>query len=97
MAEHDELLDVIESVLKERFDDVEIESISIEHDLDEDGDAILLVQVIFDGKKKQLDARKTSGVLRHMLPKMAEIGEYAFPVISFVAKSEIGKTKPAAA
>ena len=97
MAEYDKLTEVIESVLRERFDNVEIESISIESDFDEDGDAILRVKVIFDSGQKQLDAHKSSSVLRYMRPKLAEIGEEAFPIISFIAKSEIGKTKPAAA
>ncbi len=97
VADREKLRKVIESVLRERFDNVEIETVSIESDFDEDGDAILRVKVIFDGEKKQLDARIASGVLRHMRPKMAEIGEEAFPVISYIAKSEIEDKKPAAA
>lgn len=88
---------IIQAVLNERFDDVAIDSINIMPDVDEDGDRILHVEVVFDGKQKQLDASKTSTVLRHMLPKFAEIGERGFPVISYIAKSEIRKSKAATA
>ncbi len=97
MVKREKLKEVIESVLRERFGDVEIETISIEPDFDEDGDAILRVKVMFDGEKNQLDARTASGVLRHMRPRIAEIGEEAFPVISYIAKSEFEDKKPAAA
>lgn len=97
MAEREKLKEVIESVLRERFDNAEIDSITVESDFDEDGDAILRVKVVFDGEQKQLDAHKSSTVLRHMRPKLAEIGEEAFPIISFIAKSELETTKPAAA
>lgn len=97
MAENAELKAIVEAVLRERFDDVTIESMELERDIDQDGDEILRVNVIFDGKKKRLDSRKTSGLLRHLRPKIAEIGEYAFPVVSFISKSDYGKQKTAAA
>lgn len=97
MASDVELHDVIMSVLKERFDDVVIESISVDPDFDKDGDPILVVKVIFDGTKKQLDARKTSTVIRHLRPKLAEINETAFPIISYISKSEYGNSSPAPA
>ncbi len=97
MVDREKLKKVIKAVLLERFDNVEIESIFIESDFDEDGDAILRVKVIFDGEQEQLDAHKTSSVLRHLRPKIAEIGEMAFPIISYIAKSEFGNTDPATA
>lgn len=87
----------IKSVLEERFDDVTIESIKVEPDVDDDGDAILRVQVIFDGTKKALDARKASGLLRYMRPEIEKFGENAFPIISFISKSDFRKKNPAAA
>lgn len=88
---------IVRNVLSERFENVEIESISVVFDVDEDGDDILRVKVIFDGQTKHLDARKASGVLRHLRPKIAEIGEDAFPIMSYIAKSELGKHKTEAA
>lgn len=85
--------EVIESLLRERFDDVAFESVSVERDTDEFGDDILRVRVVFDSVLKVLDPRKTSGLLRHLRPRIAELGEDAFPVMFYIAKSELGKVK----
>lgn len=83
-----QLRDVIEAVLREQFRDVTIETIKVERDTDEDGDDILRVQVIFNGQSKGVDAHKAASLLRYMRPKIAKIGEDAFPIVSFIAKSE---------
>lgn len=97
MADDNALKRIIEAVFKDHFDEVTIESVTVAHDIDEDGDAILRIAVIFNGKAKQLNAERASGLLRHMRPKMAEIGEDAFPIISFIAKSDIGARNTEAA
>ena len=86
--------DVVESVLKSRFRDIDITSIDINPDVDEDGEPVLAVRVIFSAHEKRLDAGEASGLVRHILPKMEEIGENRFPIFSFIAKSEMGKTNP---
>ena len=93
--------DRIKAIVREHlatwFDDIEITSINVRHVEDEDGVEFLAISVVFDGKKKQLDAAKTSKVVRHVRPKMRAAGENAFPVFSFIAKSELGKLSPEAA
>ena len=89
--------EIVRSVLKSRFDDLEILSINVTPDFDEDGDKIIVVKVVFDGERKTLNALETSGLVRRILPlmeKIGEIGETGFPILSFIAKSELGKTKP---
>lgn len=86
---------IVEAVLKERLDGVDIESIAVESDIDDDGDRLLRVQVVFDGTRKPLDAHKTSGILRYMRPRLEEIDEFAFPVISYIAASDLRKAKAA--
>ena len=56
---------------------------------DEDG-YTFDVQVVFEGKSKDLDARKVAGAVRHVRPKLAEMGEDAFPIFSFVTKGDAG-------
>lgn len=87
---------LVEEVLHERFEGVEIHSIGVVRDTDEDGDSILRLKVVFDGEKKTLDSRRASSVVRHMLARFAEAGEYAFPVISYIAKSDLRKSGTAA-
>lgn len=87
--------EIIEKVLKDRLDNVEA-SVSVTPSLDEDGDRILLVTVVFEGDSKRLDPRETSGLARRVLPKLREIEEKGFPIFSFVAKSELRKLNPEA-
>ena len=89
--------DVIKSVLEERFRDVEIVSVDVDHDSDEDGDSFLMITVVFNNSAtKNLDSRETSSLTRRLLPKLAEIGEKAFPIVSFVAESELRRSRPEA-
>ena len=88
MTEHDlpKVKDVIEETLRERCGDV-FELIAVRPDFDQYGDEILVIKAIFD--KDRLDAQKTPGLIRHLRPKLAEVGTEAFPIISFIAKSEL--------
>ena len=95
MAENPELKTVIQAVLKEIFGDARIEDVYIALTYDEDGDEILRVKVVFDGTEEQFDARKASSVVRHMRPRLATIGEKAFPIISYVSSDEMGMVKDA--
>ena len=94
MVRMDKVEQILRSVLEQEFENVEILSINITPDLDEFGEKILIVKVVFDGDRRALDARKTSGLARHILPKIGAIGEDAFPVFSFIAKSELGNVNP---
>lgn len=93
MADAAELERVLRGVLAERFPDVTFERIIIEPGVDADGDDILLVKVVYDAEQETLDARRSSTVVRHLRPKLAELGEYAFPVLSYIAKSELGRSR----
>ena len=88
MTEHDlpKVKDVIEQTLIERCGDV-FELIAVRPDFDQYGDEILVIKAIFN--EDRLGAQRTSGLIRHLRPKLAEVGTEAFPVISFIAKSEL--------
>ena len=88
MTEHDlpKVKDVIEQTLRERCGDV-FELIAVRPDFDQYGDEILVIKAIFN--EDRLGAQRTSGLIRHLRPKLAEVGTEAFPIISFIAKSEL--------
>lgn len=89
--------EIVDSILRERFEGVDIVSINVRPDKDDDGDDILVIDVVFDGKAKSLDASKTSGLVRRMIPEIQESGVRGFPILSFIAKSELRKKRPEAA
>ena len=88
MTEHDlpKVKDIVEQTLRERCGNV-FELIAVRPDFNEYGDEILVIKAIFN--KDRLGAQRTSGLIRHLRPKLAEVGTEAFPVISFIAKSEL--------
>lgn len=96
-ADGQKVREAVERVVRERFSDVCIVSISITPDLDEDGERILLIDVVFKADKKHLDSSKTVGLTRHLLPKLHEANEPGFPIFSFIADSEMRKNKTEAA
>ena len=96
MAENQELKGIIRAVLEEIFGDARIGDVYVASAYDEDGDEILRVKVVFDGTEEQFDARKASSVVRHMRPRLAMIGEQAFPIISYVSSDEMSGVKDAA-
>ena len=96
MAENQELKGIIRAVLEEIFGDAWIGDVHVASAYDEDGDEILRVKVVFDGTEEQFDARKASSVVRHMRPRLAMIGEQAFPIISYVSSDEMSGVKDAA-
>ena len=96
MAENQELKEIIRAVLEEIFGDARIGDVYVASAYDEDGDEILRVRVVFDGTEDQFDARKASSVVRHMRPRLATIGEQAFPIISYVSSDEMSGVKDAA-
>ena len=90
MTEHNfdlpKIKEAVEQTLKERCGDV-FELIAVKPDLNEYGDEILVVKAVH--RKDRLDAKQTSSLIRHLRPKLAEAGTEAFPVISFIARSEL--------
>ena len=88
MTEHDlpRVKDVVEATLREHCGDV-FELIAVRPDFNEYGDEILVIKAVFN--QDRLGAQRTSGLIRHLRAKLAEAGTEAFPVFSFIARSEL--------
>ena len=95
MVENRTAKQVIQAVLEEIFGDARIGDVHVALDYDKDGDEVLRVKVVFDGTQEQFDARKATSVVRHMRPRLAAVGQQAFPIISYVSKDEMGGVKDA--
>lgn len=78
-----------EEVVSERFgDEAKILSVSVSEDIDFDGDGILLLRIVYASETGKLNANKVSGLIRHLRPKLHEISEDRFPIISFISQME---------
>lgn len=86
----DRIHEVVLAALRDDFDDIEIHELIINRDVDYDDDEVLRITVVFEGTPKNIDARIVSGAVRHVRPKLTAMGENAFPLFSFVSKSDVG-------
>jgi hypothetical protein len=90
-----ELEKIALSILRERFSDEAIFSVTATEDVDEDGVAVLLLRVVLN--VSSLDAKKASGLVRHLRSRLAEVGDERFPILSFLSKSDAKAMTPEAA
>jgi hypothetical protein len=89
---------LIETVIRDRLGNRAVEHVRVEPDRDFDGDSIFRVTVVLsDEDERNLDARRALGTTRHIRHKLIEANETGFPILSFVAKSEMPDMRPEAA
>ncbi|MFN3459659.1 MAG: hypothetical protein ACK4ZN_01480 [Oceanibaculum sp.] len=79
------------------FDEIKVVAINVRPSVGADGDRIFEVSLVYAGKAQRLNPEKTLGLTRKLLQRLAKAGETGFPIISFIAQSDLGKTKPEAA
>lgn len=89
---------VVTETLAADFDNnVRIIDVRVLDDVDFDGDDVLRIEVVFSGSHKDVDAKKISGAVRHVRPKLTDLGERAFPLFSFISQREANAGRPAPA
>ena len=96
MSDNDKFLEiekVISDVLQNDFRNVKILDVRVLKDIDSDGDNILQVDVIFEGQAKDLEPQVLAGAVRHVRPKLFDIGEEAFPLFSYISQKDAGLTR----
>ena len=80
---------VIEKLLREQYEGVVFDKISIRPEIDGDGDEFLWVKVVYDGRPEDARALTVVGLIRELRPKLEEADIEAFPVISYIARSDL--------
>lgn len=98
-AERDALIRrTISDVINERLGDAaEIVGVDVKPELDDDGDAILVITVVFDAEKSALDPDRVLGMVRHLRQALAKVRVNDFPLLSYVSKEDAKTLKHAAA
>lgn len=84
---------VVKAVLKDCFPNVRILRVNI-HNIasDDDGDEIA-VKIIFEAAKGAVDPKQIPAFFSAVVDKLNEAEESRFPIISFIAKSDLGNRK----
>jgi hypothetical protein len=76
---------------------MKISSIDLGEHLDEEGDALLKITVVFEADESDFDSARLIELPRLVMPKLEAAKENAFPLFSFVSKSDLRKSKAEAA
>ena len=82
----EQVADVVAKVLCDKFVSIKIIDVKASRDLNRDGDDILQITIVFDGKLKSADAKLVAGAARHIRPELHKINADLFPLVSFVSK-----------
>jgi len=97
MRNFDTIRNVVRDTLSNDFDHIRIIDVRVCDDVDSDGSDVLRIDIIFEGDPKDLDAMKLSGAIRQLRPKLGELDEFAFPILSFISKVDARPRKRASA
>ncbi len=79
----------IENRLHDILRDAEIRDVSIDLDDDGDGFEFLSIRVLYDDAKVSIIRDLALGVPRALIQTLAPIGEYRFPLISYISLSDL--------
>ena len=92
-----EIRDLLWPIVERELGGPKIVALNIRPELDRDGDPVLFITVVFDDRKRDVNPKVISGMVRKVRPTLLKAGEKAFPVFTYVGRSELGKIKPDAA
>ena len=86
----DKVRDIVARALAKRFtpEEFTFDPIIVKPEIDEDGDEILWIQIIFDGDQDNLDPGWTVRMFEFIDPELEKLGITAYPMTSFIEKSE---------
>ncbi len=87
-ADLEQVRKIVKETLSGEYDHIRIVDVKVHEDVDSDGDSVLRVDVIFDGVPREADARKMSGAVRKLRPKLDRIRQAGFPLLSFISRSD---------
>jgi len=81
---------VEDTLLRDRIPVVDVR---IVEEVDWEGDEVLRIDVIFDGSIKELGGEKLSRAARHVRSGLNEVHESAIPLLSFISKADLHRSK----
>lgn len=89
---------IVRNEVEADFAGVKFLDVRVNADVDSDGNDILRIDVLFDGEPRDLDAKKVAGIVRRVRPELIRLAEeQAFPLFSFISRSDLGAEHFAAA
>ena len=92
-----QIREIAKAAFEARFGDVKIVRVNIGPGFDIDDDPMVEVKIIYEGKYEQLNPAGLIRVQSEIISKMRAdpAQDPGFPVVRFIAKSDIGRQDPA--
>ena len=87
---------VIDEALRDYLNEVPFVKIAVFPKLDEDDEEFLWVHAVYEGELGTIPIRRSVTVIGYVRSKLEEIDVEAFPVISYIAKSDFTEKELAA-
>ena len=89
--------EITEAAFKSHFGDVKLLGVNVRRGFDYDDDPVVAVNVIYDGKVEQLSGAGIVGIRSEIVTKVWREVEDSpgFPLVHFIAKSDLGRRDPA--
>ena len=89
--------EIAEAAFKSHFGDVKLLTVNVRRGFDYDDDPVVAVNVIYDGKVEQLSGAGIVGIRSEVVTKVWREVEDSpgFPLVHFIAKSDLGRRDPA--
>jgi len=92
MHDYNQISAIVRETLQQKLPDIKIISVKVSEQWDPDGDEVLRIVVVFEAADSKVDTRKFASAVRYLRPKFDEICESAFPLLSFITKSDAEQT-----
>ena len=88
---------IAEEAFRTRFGDVEVVRVNVRSGFDHEDDPVVDVNIIYDGKYERLKGDGLFDVRSEIIDKVWRRAKDSpgFPLVHFIAKSEIGQRDPA--
>lgn len=90
MRDTGKIEEIVRDALAADFEKIRVSDVQVREEVDSDGDDILHVYVVHDKAPRHSDIRRLVGAVRHVRPKLMEVGETAFPLFSFISRDDVG-------
>lgn len=89
MTDIETVEEAVREVFAERFGSTaRVVDVIVSEGTNSEGETIFRIEVVFDTEGERLEGRKAVGFIRHLVTRLEQSGTDAFPVTSFVSKSD---------
>ena len=85
----DQATRAINEAIRSYLDDVPFVKIAVAPEIDEHGEEFLWVSAVYEGQPKDIDTRRSVTVIPFVRSKLEQVAVEAFPVISYIARSDL--------